>query len=100
MVANIPTDASRMKDAALQAVAQLPTCTSISWYNAPMSTDLKHAVEELKQLPEEQQTTIIERLQDMVSRAKIDASLAQAEARGGETPADVFFAELRKQYGG
>ena len=87
-------------DAALQAPAQLPICASISWYNAPMSTDLKHAVEELKQLPEEQQTTIIERLQDMVSRAKIDARLAQGEARGGETPADVFFAELKKQYGG
>ena len=65
-----------------------------------MSTDLKHAVEELKRLPEEQQTTLVERLQDMISRAKIDTRLAQSEARGGETPADVFFAELKKQYGG
>ena len=65
-----------------------------------MSTDLKHTVEELKQLPEEQQATIVERLQDMVSRAKINARLAQSEARGGETPADTFFAELKKRHGG
>ncbi len=57
-------------------------------------------MEELKLLPEEQQTTLVERLQDMISRAKIDTRLAQSEARGGETPADVFFAELKKQYGG
>ncbi len=65
-----------------------------------MNTDLKHAVEELKQLPEEQQTTLVERFQDMISRAKIEAELAQAEERGGETPAETLFARLKKQYGG
>jgi hypothetical protein len=38
-------------------------------------------------------------MQQMISRAKIDARLAQSEARGGETPADAFFAELKQQYG-
>ncbi len=84
----------------MQAPAQPPTCTSILWYNAPMNTDLKHAVEELKQLPEEQQMTLVECFQDMINRAKIEAELAQAEERGGETPTETLFARLKRQYGG
>jgi hypothetical protein len=64
-----------------------------------MSTGLKQALEALQELPEPAQTTVVERFQQMIARAKIDGRLAQSEARGGETPADAFFAELRAVYG-
>lgn len=64
-----------------------------------MSTDLKNTLEELEKLPEPQQSTIVERFQQMVARARIDGRLAASEARGGETPSDIFFAELKRTYG-
>ena len=65
-----------------------------------MNSALQNALEELRELPEDQQTTLVQRFEDMVARAKIDARLAASEARGGETPSDTFFAELRARYGG
>lgn len=64
-----------------------------------MSALLKKTMEELAELPEDQQETLAERFQHMVARAKIDARLSAAEARGGETPSDQFFAELKAHYG-
>ncbi len=59
-----------------------------------MNSALQKALEELRELPEDQQTTLVQRFEDMVARPKIDARLAASEARGGETPSDTFFAEL------
>ena len=63
-----------------------------------MNTILKHTIDALEQLPEAQQQELAGRFQTMVARAKIDAMLAEGEARGGETPHDQFFAELKAQY--
>lgn len=38
-------------------------------------------------------------LSDPAFRRKIDALLAEAEARGGETPSEQVFAELRARHG-
>nr|WP_295465949.1 hypothetical protein [Mesorhizobium sp.] len=38
-------------------------------------------------------------LSDPAFRKKIDALLAEAEARGGETPSEQVFAELRARHG-
>ena len=65
-----------------------------------MNTTLQKALEELRQLPEDRQTTLVERFDEMVARAKIDTRLAANEARGGETASDTFFSELKAQYGG
>ena len=64
-----------------------------------MSVTLQKALQALQQLPECDQAALVERFEDMVARARIDAKLAESEARGGETAADAFFAELRAQFG-
>ena len=64
-----------------------------------MSKTLEQTMEALKQLPEDQQSSLVERFGEMVARAKIDAHLEHAEKRGGEMPADQFFAILKSQYG-
>lgn len=52
------------------------------------------------QIPEDSQAALVERFQDMVARARIDAKLAESEATGGETAANAFFAALRAEFGG
>jgi hypothetical protein len=64
-----------------------------------MSATLQKTLEELRRLPEDRQVALVERFDEMVTRATIDARLAASEARGGETGSDSFFAELRSQYG-
>ena len=54
-------------------------------------------MEALKQLPEEQQSALVERFGEMVARAEIDAYLEHAETHGREIPADQFFAALKTQ---
>ena len=63
-------------------------------------TILQKALEELSDLPEEKQSMLVARFQDMIARAKIDAKLEASERRGGATTSDEFFAELRAEYGG
>ncbi len=65
-----------------------------------MSANLKKTLEELRRLPEDRQATLVARFDEMVARAKIDSRAAASEARGGETPADTFFSELKALYGG
>ena len=65
-----------------------------------MNTTLQKALEELEQLPADRRSTVVERIGELVARAKIDERLAASEARGGATPADIFFAELKAEYGG
>ena len=64
-----------------------------------MSTALEKALDNLRQLPEDRQMALVEQFDEMIARAKMDTRLAASEARGGETPSDVFFSELRAQYG-
>lgn len=65
-----------------------------------MTTTLDKALRELQELPPERQSTVIERLGELIARAKVDERLAASEARGGATPADEFFADLKARYGG
>lgn len=62
-----------------------------------MNQIIKDALKELSGLSDEQQKDIGERLRDLIARAKIDQHLADAERRGGTTPSDRVFAELRRE---
>lgn len=65
-----------------------------------MNTTLQKALQELEKLPEESRSTVVERIGELVARAKIDERLAASEARGGATPADKFFADPKAEHGG
>jgi hypothetical protein len=65
-----------------------------------MRTTLHKALQELRRLPENRQTALVERLDELVACNKIDTHLAASEARGGETPSDNVFSELRTLCGG
>lgn len=60
-----------------------------------MTTSLQKTLEELQELPEDQQANLLAQFEDMIARAKIDAKLAASEKRGGETRADIFFEQIR-----
>lgn len=64
-----------------------------------MNQTLKDAIKEVEALPEEEQEEIAQALLVMAARKRIDARLAAAEARGGQTPHEDFMAELRSRYG-
>ncbi len=61
---------------------------------------LQKALEELRELPDDKQASLVAQFEDMIARAKIDAKLAASEERGGETSSDMFFSQLRAQFGG
>ena len=65
-----------------------------------MNQTLKNAIREVEALPEDEQEELGRALMDMALRKKIDARLEAAVKRGGSTPQDEFFAELRARYGG
>lgn len=65
-----------------------------------MNATLQKALAELERLPADRQSIVVEQFEELVARAKIDERLAASEARGGATPADTFFAELKAEYGG
>lgn len=65
-----------------------------------MNQTLKKAILEVEALPEAEQEELGQALMDMALRKKIDARLDAAVKRGGSTPHDEFFAELRSRYGG
>ncbi len=65
----------------------------------PIATTLQKALDELRELPKDRQATLDARFEDMIARVKIDAKLAASEKRGGETPADEFFVQLRARFG-
>ena len=64
-----------------------------------MNLTLKKAIREIEALPESEQEELGQALLDMAIRKKIDARLAAAVKRGGATPSEEFFAELRARYG-
>ena len=65
-----------------------------------MTTTLQKALDELRELPEDQQASLVAQFEDMIARAKFDAKFAASEKRGGVTRSDTFFAQLRAQFGG
>jgi hypothetical protein len=65
-----------------------------------MNQTLKNAIREVEALPEEEQEELGLALMNMALRKKIDARLEAAIKRGGATPQDEFFADLRARYGG
>lgn len=64
-----------------------------------MNQTLKNAIREAEALPEAEQEELGRVLMDMAIRKKIDAKLAEAEAEGGEIPAEEVFRNLRQRYG-
>jgi len=54
-----------------------------------MTTPLQKTLDELHELPEDQQESLLAQFEDMIARAKIDAKLAASEERGCETRADI-----------
>ena len=63
-----------------------------------MNQTLKKAILEVEALPEAEQEELGRALMKMAVRKKIDAMLAAAEARGGETPHEEVIARLRARY--
>jgi hypothetical protein len=65
-----------------------------------LNQTLKNAVREVEQLPEAEQEELAEALLKMAARKRIDAKLAEAEARGGAIPQSEVFAQLRAKHFG
>jgi hypothetical protein len=61
---------------------------------------LKEALREVEALPDAEQEELAQALLEMAVRKRIDAQLAEARQRGGATPSEEFFAELRARYAG
>jgi hypothetical protein len=60
-----------------------------------MNQTLNKAIREAEALPEAEQEELGQALMKMAVRKKIDAMLAQAEARGGSIPHDEVVARMR-----
>ena len=66
-----------------------------------MNKTLKDAIREVEALPDADQEELAQALQRMALRKRIDAKLAQAEARGGATPhVQVVATQLKSRNGG
>lgn len=64
-----------------------------------MNQTLKEAILEVEALPEAEQEELARALLKMAARKRIDALLAESEARGGSTSHADFMDELQKRYG-
>ena len=65
-----------------------------------MNKTLKDAIREVEALPDADQEELAQALQRMALRKRIDAKLAQAEARGGATPHEQVMTQLKSRNGG
>lgn len=63
-----------------------------------MNQTLKDAIREIEQLSEAEQEELAEALLVMAMRKRIDAAIAESEARGGSTPHEEVFSRLRAKY--
>ena len=63
-----------------------------------MNQILQKAISELAKLPEVEQERIGQHILDLTVRRDIDAKLAAAETRGGETASADLFKGLREKY--
>lgn len=60
-----------------------------------MNRALEQAVNDARSFPEDQQEVLARELFERMEEMRIDARIAEAEARGGEQAADVVFDRLR-----
>ena len=60
-----------------------------------MNRTLENAVSMAQSFPEDQQEVLARELVERMEEMRIDARIAEAEARGGELDADVVFNQLR-----
>jgi len=65
-----------------------------------MNQSLKDAIREVEALPEAEQEELAHALHVMAARKRIDAKLAEAEARGGSIPHEEVVAQLRAKHFG
>ena len=65
-----------------------------------MTQTLKDAIREVEGLPDAEQEELARTLMALALRKRIDAQLAEAEARGGEIPHDEGFARLKAKHFG
>ena len=65
-----------------------------------MNQIFKRAVSEVSALSDDAQEEIAQKMLDLAERKRIDALLRASEERGGETPSNVVFAEMKRRYGG
>ena len=63
-----------------------------------MNQILQKAISELSKLPEREQEQIGQQILELTARHDIDAKLASAESRGGETDSATFFKGLRDKH--
>jgi hypothetical protein len=64
-----------------------------------MNQTLIEAIKEIEALPETEQEELGREMKRLAARKRIDAMLAEAEARGGAKPHEQFMAELEAKYG-
>lgn len=61
-----------------------------------MNQTLIEAIKEIEALPDAEQEELGREMMRLAARKRIDAMLAEAEARGGATPHEEFMDELLK----
>lgn len=65
-----------------------------------MNQILTKAINEVSALSEDDQNEIALQILDLAARKRLDAMLAASEARGGSTPSEQVFKELRNRLAG
>lgn len=65
-----------------------------------MNQILSKAISDVSALSEADQNEIALEMIDLAARKRIEAMLVESEKRGGRTPADEYFKELRSRYVG
>jgi hypothetical protein len=65
-----------------------------------MNQIFQRAVSEVSALSDAAQEEIAEKMLDLAERKRIDELLRVSEERGGATPSDIVFAELKRRYAG
>jgi hypothetical protein len=63
-----------------------------------MNQTLSKAISEITALSEADQDEIALEMLDLAARKRIDAMLRESEERGGSTPSDVVFAQLKRRF--
>jgi hypothetical protein len=65
-----------------------------------MNQIFKKAISEVSALSDDAQEEIAQKMLDLAERSRIDERLNAAEKRGGSTPSNVVFAEIKRRYAG
>ena len=65
-----------------------------------MNQIFQKAISEVSALSDDAQEEIAQKMLDLAERNRIDERLKAAEKRGGATPSEVVFAEMKRRYTG